>query len=51
MIIHQNQNGSITERKTSPFKKKIHILSEKMNNEISSYKKNHLEMIYLKSHI
>ena len=39
MIIHQNQNGSITERKTSPFKKKIHILSEKMNNEISSYKK------------
>ena len=39
MIIHQNQNGSITERKTSPFKKKIHILSEKINNEISSYKK------------
>ena len=39
MIIHQNQNGSITERKTSPFKKKIRILSEKINNEISSYKK------------
>ena len=40
MIIRQSQNGSITERKTSPFKKKIHLLSEKIYNEISSYKKN-----------
>ena len=39
MIIHQSQNGSVTERKTSPFKRKIHILSEKISNEIFSNKK------------
>ena len=38
MIIRQSQNGSITERKTSPFKKKIHLLSEKIYDEISSFK-------------
>ena len=40
MIIEQSQNSSINERETSPFTKKIHILSEKNYNEISSYNKN-----------
>ena len=40
MIIHQSQNGSITERKFSPFKKKLHLLSEKIKNEKHSFYKN-----------
>ena len=40
MIIRQTQNGSITERKTSPFKKKIHILSEKINDDNYTSNKN-----------
>ena len=40
MIIHQSLNGSITERKFSPFKKKLHLLSEKIKNEKHSFYKN-----------
>ena len=39
MIIQQSQNGLITERKTS-FKKKMHILSEKIPNKKIFSKKN-----------
>ena len=42
MIIQQNQNGLITERKTS-FKKKTHILSEKISNETIFNKKNSIK--------
>ena len=40
MIIHQNPKSSITEKKTSPFKKKINILAKKFSNDIYSFKKN-----------
>ena len=40
MIIRQTKNGSITERKSSPFRKKIRILSEKFKDEKYSLKKN-----------
>ena len=40
MIINQEESDSYNERNTSPFHKKIHLLSEKIEDKISSLKKN-----------
>ena len=40
MIINQEESDSLNERNASPFHKRIHLLSEKIEDKISSLKKN-----------
>ena len=50
MFIHKGKNCSYTDKKNSGFEKKIHILSEKIINDISSYKKNSFRNDKYKNH-
>ena len=50
MIINQEESDSYNERNTSPFHKKIHLLSEKIEDKISSLKKNSFRNNTFKTH-
>lgn len=50
MIINQEESNSYNERNTSPFHKKIHLLSEKIEDKISSLKKNSFRNNTFKNH-
>ena len=50
MIINQEESNSYNERDISPFHKKIHLLSEKIEDKISSLKKNSFRNNTFKNH-